>query len=1050
MKKILYTILVLVFIISLPLSILAETKDNSDTSENTSVLTDKKIKEIDDLVNKYMKKGKIPGLSMVIVHNDGMVYEKKFGYADLSSKKSIDSKTLFELGSNTKAFTGLAVLKLEQEGLINLNDPVKKYIPWFKMKFRGEHESQKINDYVDITLYHLLHHTSGIPFKSLGDIKISNSDDALEKAVKTLLNHKLDHYPGTKYKYATINYDVLGLVIQQVTGVSYEQYVKENILTPLGLDNTYLFREEEVVRNNIAQGYKISFFKPREFNAPTYRGNTPAGYIITNAEDLTEWIKIQLGIKKIDDSFQKLIELSHVPDRTVKPSFEGTSYAAGWSIVQDGSGEVAHAGENPNFSSYIVLRPGDKLGVGVLANINSSYTYSIGQSIMDILKKKKVNDNVVDTIKYFDSVFFLVILVSIPIILASLIFIIVCIIQFIKKQRKLEGGIKKSVGGLGLLLLSLTGFGYCLYKIPSVLFEDLPWSFLHVWAPASVEIAVILLFIAVASFGILYLITSILPKKDDKSLFIVTILSIISGLGNALLIFVINDIFNRKINEFQSGLLLFFVLGIVVYVYGQRLVRTRLLEITNNIVYEKRVMLINKIQEASFEGIQNIEDGKIHAGLNNDTETMSIFANLVVTAFTSIVTLVCCLIYLGMINFFGFLMSFVVIIVAAVLYFLVGKYANTIYEKTRDIQNVFFRFINDLTGGFKELKLNRRKQQEFSSDMIEKCKEYRNQKVKAALAFANVFVTGELLFVFVIGVVVFAFPLIFTKMGTNQLRNYVFIFLYMTGPVNSVLNTIPEIISTKIGYQRINNLIKELHGSGEKVHVLEANTKSSNIHLRLEDVIYTYRNSNGNAFSIGPVNCEFKSGEVTFITGGNGSGKSTLGHILTGLFTPVSGRIYLNNEVVSPEQLSQKYSAVFSDYYLFSKLYGIKYQEKKQEIEHYLKLLRIDDKVEIKDGIFSTTKLSSGQRKRLGLLLAYLEDSDIYFFDEWAADQEPAFREFFYDQLLSDLRTKGKCVIAITHDDRYFDRADKLVEMELGQTKSISALKKNDIDELIS
>lgn len=1039
MKKLLYMILVFAFITSIPLTASAVAEVSSGVTNEGKVLTDDKIKEIESLVKKNMKDGKVPGLSMVIVQNNGMIYKKGFGYADLNAGKAVDEKTLFELGSNSKAFTGLAILKLQQEGIINLDNPVKEYIPWFEMKYQGEHNGKKVNEYVDITLYQLLHHTSGIPFKTIGDIFPSNNEDALEKTVETLLHHKLDFYPGTKFQYATINYDVLGLVIQKATGVSYEEYVKVNILEPLGLKNTYLLRDENV-RSKIAKGYKISFFKPREYDAPIYRGNTPAGYIITNAGDLSEWIKIQLRMKKSDASYEKLIALSHAPDRTVKPSAEGTSYAVGWNAVQDGNGELFHAGENPNFSSYIVIRPEDKIGVGVLANINSEYAYAIGQGIIDIMNGKKVKTNVVDTIKYFDSVFFLVAIVSVPIILVSIFLTIACFIQVLKKQRKLRCRARNFITGFSCLLLFLAGFGYCLYKIPSIMFDDLPWNFIDVWAPFSVKVAVILVFVAVVAFLVLYLTTTIFPKKNDRSLYIVSILSGASGLGNALLIFVINETFARKTDKLQFGLMLFFILGIVVYVYGQRLVRTKLLEVTNNIVYEKRIMMINAIQAASYEKIQGLEDGKIHAGLNNDTETMSVFANLIVTAFTSIVTLICCLIYLGLINFYGFLLSFIIIIVAAGLYFLVGRYANKIYEKTRDIQNVFFKFINDLTDGFKELKINRQKQIEFNSDMTEKCKEYRDQKVKAALAFANVFVTGELLFVFVIGIVVFAFPLLFKEMGTNQLRNYVFIFLYMTGPVNSVLNTIPELIRTNISHKRINNLIEELHGDGESNYVQDTDCDSF-IHLRLENVTYTYKNdNNGNAFSIGPINCDFKSGEITFVTGGNGSGKSTLGHILTGLYQPENGSIYLNGKVIGPEQLSQKYSGVFSDFYLFQKLYGIKVEEKILEIDRYLKLLGINEKVEIKEGIFNTTKLSSGQRKRLGLLLAYLEDREIYFFDEWAADQEPAFREFFYNHLLSDLRAKGKCVIVITHDDRYFDTADKLVEMELGQTKSISVL----------
>lgn len=1038
MKRIVFIIMALAFLFSAVTGVIAEAGGSLDVTGNKIVLNGKKLEEIEKLVEKNMKDGKIPGLSLVIVQGDENVYKKGFGYADLATKKAVDSETLFELGSNSKAFTGLAILKLEQEGLISLDDPVRKYLPWLKMKYKGGYGTGKIDGYVDIKLSQLLHHTSGIPFKTIGDIPVSKGDDALEKTVRTLIDRRLDFYPGQKFQYATINYDVLGLVIQKVTGVSYEEYIKTGILSPLGLNSTYLFRDEAGL-DRIAKGYKIGFLKPREYNAPVYRGNTPAGYIITDTEDLVKWIRIQLGLGIKEDLFKRLIQLSHEPDRTVKPSNslqnQGATYAAGWNVFQDGGGEMSHGGENPNFSSYIVFRPEEKLGVGVLANINSSYTYAIGQAVMDTLMGKKVNNNVSDASKFFDTVSFVTIAAAAMVILSTLVLMVICIIQIFRKQRKLNGSIKTVVSGFVLFLAFLAGFGYCLYRIPDIMFESLPWSFIKVWAPSSVIISVSLLFAAVLSFGLLYIMTTLFKKENEKSLFVVSLLSAVSGLGNALIIFTISEALARRDTGLSLGLLLFFILGIVVYVYGQRLVRVRLLKITNNIVYEKRVTLINEIQDASFEKIQSMEDGKIHAGLNNDTETVSIFANLLITAATSIVTLLCCFIYLGIINFYGFLLSLLIIIIASGLYFLVGKFANGIYERTRDIQNVFFKFINDLTGGFKELKINRQKRLEFKSDMVGKCEEYRDQKIRAALAFANVFVAGELLFVVVIGAVAFVFPYLFTEMSTDQLRNYIFIFLYMTGPVRSVLNTIPEIINTGVSYKRINSLIKELKSDKEPLTLKEESVGSS-VSLKLENVKYSYKAGGEETFTLGPVNCEFKSGEIAFITGGNGSGKSTLGNVLTGLYTPDSGSVYLNGAETNPEQLSQKFSAVFNECYLFEKLYGISHKDKTEEIDSYLKMLRIDGKVEIKNGIFSTTKLSTGQRKRLGLLISYLEDRDVFFFDEWAADQEPAFRDFFYNVLLGKLKEAGKCVIAITHDDRYFNIADKLVVMEMGKIKS--------------
>jgi cyclic peptide transporter len=986
-------------------------------------VTKDKLKQIDNMVRKEMKKGKIPGLSLVIVAGDRTVYQKGFGYADLQTKSAVEPTTLFELGSNTKAITGLAVLKLVQEQAIRLTDPVQQYLPWFSLRNGGD----------DITLGELLHHTSGISFTSIGDIPESSRDNALLQTVKTLHNQSLSAAPGAQFEYATINYDVLGLIVQQVSGKSYEEYVQSEILQPLGLTHTTFLSSSAA--QFVATGYKMGFLKPRAFAAPAYRGNTPAGYALMDTGDLAEWMKLQLGVRHTQPLYSDIIEQSHEPDRTVAPSAEGASYAAGWNIFQDESGEWSHGGENPNYSSYIVMRPGDQLGVGVLANLNSAYTADIGQNTMNVLKEKKMTKNVTDTMVYIDKISFMGLMVALPILVCTAALSVGCIIQIFRKQRVRQWTMKRAAGAFAALAVFLYGAAYCICKLPDIMFYSMPWSFVKVWGPFSLIPALAVILGAVIALFLLFLLTSMYPKPRENSLFIVTILSFVSGLGNASLIMIINSTFAYQTTKLQTSLLLFFILAVVVYVYGQRLVRVRLLHITNQRLYEKRVELIRKIQYADYERIHQMEDGKIHAVLNNDTETLSVFANLLVTAFTSLITLICCFIYIGLINFYGFLLSFAIILAAAGLYSMVGKYANTIYEQTRDVQNVFYRFIHDLLGGFKELKLNRAKRLHFQSDMIAQIAKYRDYTIKATLGFANVFVAGELMFTLVIGVVVFVFPILFTSMESNQLRNYIFIFLYMTGPVNSILSTIPEMLRNRISYKRINMLIQELH-EARTPDSEETSVEGPFESLLLDGVEYTYRSREGAPFSIGPVSLEFVAGEITFITGGNGSGKSTLGLLLTGLYKPAKGFIYMNGVKVEAEMLSRRVSAIFNDFYLFSKLYGIAHEAKQAEITKYLKLLRMEEKVSIRDGIFSTTGLSTGQRKRLGLLVTYLEDREIFFFDEWAADQEPEFRDFFYNDLLQELKQRGKCVIAITHDDRYFDRADYVIKMEMGKAHS--------------
>jgi ABC-type siderophore export system fused ATPase/permease subunit len=174
-------------------------------------------------------------------------------------------------------------------------------------------------------------------------------------------------------------------------------------------------------------------------------------------------------------------------------------------------------------------------------------------------------------------------------------------------------------------------------------------------------------------------------------------------------------------------------------------------------------------------------------------------------------------------------------------------------------------------------------------------------------------------------------------------------------------------------------------------------------------------------------------GEILFIIGANGSGKTTLGKLITGLYEPDRGKFRVNGRVVQPALMGEYFSAVFTPIHLFERLYSIDVEANKETAAKYLKVLNLENKVELKNNNYSTINLSGGQRKRLALLQCYLEDSPIFIFDEWAADQDPSYRNFFYRTLLPAMKSMGKIVIAITHDDHYFDVADKVLKMENGK-----------------
>jgi len=207
--------------------------------------------------------------------------------------------------------------------------------------------------------------------------------------------------------------------------------------------------------------------------------------------------------------------------------------------------------------------------------------------------------------------------------------------------------------------------------------------------------------------------------------------------------------------------------------------------------------------------------------------------------------------------------------------------------------------------------------------------------------------------------------------------------------------------------------------------------------LELVGVTHSYHHEKDDShFTLGPMNLTFRPGELVFIVGGNGSGKSTLAKIIIGLYPPESGEIRLDGRNIANanrDDYRQLFSAVFSDFYVFESLLGLSAANLDAQAQHFLTELHLDHKVKVRDGKLSRVDLSQGQRKRLALLTAYLEDRPYYLFDEWASDQDPQFMEIFYRQILPDLKERGKAVVVITHDDRYFSVADRVIKLDYGK-----------------
>ena len=253
----------------------------------------------------------------------------------------------------------------------------------------------------------------------------------------------------------------------------------------------------------------------------------------------------------------------------------------------------------------------------------------------------------------------------------------------------------------------------------------------------------------------------------------------------------------------------------------------------------------------------------------------------------------------------------------------------------------------------------------------------------------------------------------------------------------SIISALPALANANIAFQNVAELGLQLQVDSQhqtKQVQTEAILSWSCLELVNLSHIY-YREREDSNFMLGPINLKFRPGELVFLVGGNGSGKSTLAKLISGLYVPERGEVFLDGTVINEqnrEQYRQLFSVVFSDFQLFSELLGLDSEKLDTKAYDYLIKLQLDHKVQVKQGHLSTTALSGGQRQRLALLTAYLEDRSFYIFDEWAANQDPVFKEIFYTQFLPELKEQGKAILVITHDDKYYDLCDRLIKLDSG------------------
>ena len=525
--------------------------------------------------------------------------------------------------------------------------------------------------------------------------------------------------------------------------------------------------------------------------------------------------------------------------------------------------------------------------------------------------------------------------------------------------------------------------------------------------------------------------------RHSRSLIVLAIAgSLLAGVGYTMLIALIKSAVSNE-SLAQSKLIWMFVafcIAIPVCGFASQLV---LLYLTSKAAYELRVQLSRQILSAPLRQLEQLGSHRLLATISQDIGNVIELVTVLPQILTQLAMMFGCLFYLGWLSWKLLLIMLGYMAIGLLTHQLPLLKAFRYFRLLREQWDDMYKAFQGVIVGTKELKLNRGRRDAFLSEELEPAafglQNYGMKGNAIAMAVSN---WGQILFFIFIGLLLFVTPFLL-NVESQVLVGYTLAVLFMITPLTMILNQIPAMERAYLSAERIEELGLSLKATKPENLASTPNAVTSWQRLDLVDVTHSYRQDGGSVdFELGPINLTLYPGELIFLIGGNGSGKTTLVKLLMGLYEPESGEIRVDDKPVTMNERDdyrQKFSVVFYDFYLFERLFGFNGNDVDAQSQKYLDRLQLSHKVEVKNGHLSTVDLSQGQRKRVALLNAYLEDRPIYIFDEWAADQDPQFKRIFYYELVPELKSRGKTVIVISHDDRYYGLADRLIKLESGK-----------------
>lgn len=520
-----------------------------------------------------------------------------------------------------------------------------------------------------------------------------------------------------------------------------------------------------------------------------------------------------------------------------------------------------------------------------------------------------------------------------------------------------------------------------------------------------------------------------------KLALLATAMGAVSGLSTAWLLATVNRALHAGVGM-TPGLLLWFAALCVVTIAGEIASDLGNGFVGQSVVARLRADLSQRILSAPIAEIERFRVHRITTILNQDIDTISTFTFGFSSLAIAVAITVGCFAYLAVLS-----PRLCLIAVAAIA---LGSWAHAAarqrgrrgFEAAREAQDELQGQYRTITEGAKELRIDRRRRRHVrDAQLAVTIERIRGLRVRAMRVFMSANAFGSALFFVVIGLVLALQGTLAT--ATPVLSGFVIVLLYVKGPLAQLISALPLLGQAQVALRRVAEL--SLRFSNPEANLFANSADCTDVlppgSIAMRRVAYSYPTDQGaSEFTLGPVDLEIRAGEMLFLVGDNGSGKTTLIKLLLGLYEPQEGVILMDGEPVvadNRDDYRQLFGTVFADYYLFDDIaVG---PDQAAEAAGYLDRLELGHKVSLHGGRFSSLDLSTGQRKRLALVRAYLEKRPILVFDEWAADQDPAFRKVFYTEILPDLKREGCTLVVISHDDRYFHVADRVVHMSDGR-----------------